>query len=319
MATPTESGAWVRVEDYGFPAGWRTGDSQTRGREYCRELEAGKILFFSGVPFDLPLQDREFLISQKQTESRFHKNISYRPNSGALRGASTESAEDRERLHRIMRAYAKNATGFVENFLSPYAGKLQLDFASFRPLEEKGRDLPTRKRNDLLHVDSFPTRPTQGARILRVFTNINPSVARIWLTGEPFHELAERFAHDAGIARYAAQGTSPLFRARTQAARAFKKLGVPLNAGSAYDRFMLHFHDWLKFNQEYQESSEKKVRSEFPPGCTWLVYTDGVPHAALGGQYALEHTYIVPREALVAPELAPINVLERMTGAELGA
>jgi hypothetical protein len=207
-------------------------------------------------------------------------------------------------------------TAFVARFLAPYAGELKLDFASFRPLEEQGRDLPTHRRNDLLHVDAFPTRPTHGARILRVFTNINPAQARVWLTGEPFHELAPRLAQEAGLSRYAAQAKSPLFRVRRTAAGWFRRAGLPVGDHSAYDLFMLHFHDWLKFNTEFQERSPR-VRSEFPAGCTWLVFTDGVPHAALSGQYALEHTYIIPRKALVAPDLAPVGVLEKLAETRL--
>ena len=45
---------------------------------HCDQLERGKVLFFSHVPFNFPPADREFLLSQKQTGSRFHKNISYR-------------------------------------------------------------------------------------------------------------------------------------------------------------------------------------------------------------------------------------------------
>lgn len=315
MATAERVNAWARIEDYSHPGGW-TG-SPERANGYCRQLEAGKILFFPGVPFDLPEADRAFLISQKQTASRFHKNISYRPQRDQLRGVSSEnSKDDRERAHCILREYSKNVTAFVAAFLAPYAGKLKLDFASFRPLEEQGRDLPTHRRNDLLHVDAFPTRPTQGARILRVFTNINPQQPRIWLTGEPFHELAPRLAPEAGLGRYAAQAKSPLFRARRSAAGWFRKLGISAGDHSAYDLFMLHFHDWLKFNADFQEHSPR-TRSEFPPGCTWLVFTDGVPHAALSGQYALEHTYIIPREALVAPELAPVEVLEKIAGTSL--
>ena len=290
-----------------------------RSRWYCDQLERGKVLFFRGIPFDFPQDDRDFLLSQKQTGSRFHKNISYRPKRGQLRGVSAENSKpERELAHAIMRAYSKSVTAFVCGFLAPYAGKLGLDFASFRPLEEQGRELPTQKRNDLFHVDAFPTRPTHGARILRVFTNMNPVQPRIWLTGEPFHELAPRLAPQAGLARYAAQARSPLFRLRRSVARLFRSAGVPVPNHSAYDLFMLHFHDWLKFNADFQEHSPR-MRSEFPPGCTWLVFTDGVPHAALSGQYALEHTYIVPRAALVAPEIAPIDVLERLSGTALTA
>ncbi len=319
MTSPLQTSSarsWLQIEDYRYPGGWRASQHEQRSLEYCRELEAGRILFFPGVPFDLPAADCAFLISQKQTGSRFHKNISYRPKQDILRGASAENSGDQQRLHSIMREYSQKVTQFVGSFLAPYAGKLVLDFASFRPLEEQGRELPLHKRNDLLHVDAFPTRPTRGARILRVFNNLNPTVPRIWRTGEPFHELAPRFAKDAGLSYYAMQSRSALFRLRRSATRAFRGLGLPLADRSAYDLFMLHFHDWLKENEPYQK--EEHTRSEFPPNCTWMVYTDGVPHAALSGQYALEHTYIVPREALVAPGLAPIDVLEKMSETALG-
>src|SRR6476659_9974702 len=144
---------------------------------HCDQLERGKVLFFSHVPFVLPDADREFLLSQKQTGSRFHKNISYRPTKDLLKGVD-DNSPDLERMNAIMRDFSASVTKFVSQFLAPYAGKMKLDFASFRPLEEQGRDLPLHKRNDLLHVDAFPTRPTRGGRILRVFTNINPAEPR---------------------------------------------------------------------------------------------------------------------------------------------
>jgi hypothetical protein len=44
-----------------------------------------------------------------------------------------------------------------------------------------------------------------------------------------------------------------------------------------------------------------------------------VPHAVESGQFALEQTVIVPREALVRPDVAPITVLERLCGLPLTA
>jgi len=46
-----------------------------QARWHCDQLERGKVLFFSYVPFEFPDADRAFLLSQKQTGSRFHKNI----------------------------------------------------------------------------------------------------------------------------------------------------------------------------------------------------------------------------------------------------
>src|ERR1700761_7973559 len=176
---------------------------------HCDQLERGKVLFFSHVPFAFPDADREFLLSQKQTESRFHKNISYRPAKDILKGVD-EGSPDRERMNTIMRGFSSSVTNFISQFLAPYAGKMKLDFASFRPLEEQGRDLSLHKRNDLLHVDAFPTRPTHGGRILRVFTNVNPDANRIWKITDRFDVLAKQFANDAGLPKYAKQATSPV-------------------------------------------------------------------------------------------------------------
>jgi hypothetical protein len=276
---------------------------------YCDQLERGKILFFRSVPFDFSQADCDFLLSQKQTGSRFHKNISYRPTQDILKGVSSDSP-DRERLQGIMRNFSQQAAEFVSSFLAPYAGKLKMDFASFRPLEEQNRDLPLHKRNDLLHVDAFPTRPTRGARILRFFININPVAERVWNVAEPFDALLPRLSR--------AQTISPRFRnpVSRALARAAAGMGLPVADRSRYDEYMLYLHDWLKENADFQQNWPKQ-QVVFPPGCTWMVYTDGVPHAVLSGRYALEQTFIVPCEAFVTREVAPVHVLEQMTGLAL--
>src|SRR5437588_13085439 len=281
-------------------------DPSKSGAWYCDQLERGKVLFFDDVPFDFPDADRDFLLSQKQIESRFHKNISYRPGADILKGVSTDSP-DRARLQAVMKHFSQQVTSFVSSFLAPYAGKLKLDFASFRPLEEEGRDLPLHKRNDLLHVDAFPTRPTRGGRILRFFVNINPEAGRVWNIGEPFDVLLPRLTK--------AQTISPPLRGAVTRSLAHlaSSMGLPVADRSRYDEYMLYLHDWLKENSDFQQNSPKQ-EMVFPPGCTWMVYTDGVPHAVLSGRYALEQTFIVPPEAFVTPEVAPIRVLESMTG-----
>src|SRR5215469_3398996 len=210
-----------------------------------------------------------------------------------------------------MRNFSAQAQKFVSSLLAPYAGKLQMDFASFRPLEEKSRDLPLHKRNDLLHVDAFPTRPTHGARILRFFVNINPAAGRIWNVGEAFDAFMPKLA--------SGQKLSPPYRGAItrNAVRAAAKIGLPVADRTRYDEYMLYLHDWLKENTDFQQNSPKQ-QLVFPPGCAWMVYTDGVPHAALSGQYALEQTFIVPIEVFVTPDVAPIKVLEAITGTQMG-
>ncbi|HWZ81776.1 MAG TPA: Kdo hydroxylase family protein [Terriglobales bacterium] len=298
--------SWLKVDDYGGN-GWLAGEPGDRARHYCAELEKGQILFFPAPPFALPQDDIDFLVSLKPADSRLHKNISYRPEQGVLRGFA--DAVNESRVHDIMQRYTDAVRKFVLAFLAPYAEKFQMDYASFRPIEEAGRNLALHKRNDLLHVDAFPSRPTRGGRILRIFTNVNPSKGRVWVVGERFPDLAARFAESAGLKKFATG--SGLLRGWK---RGLGTLGLPVADHAPYDKFMLYFHDWLKENDSFQNSKQGKEQLEFPPASTWIVFTDGVPHSALSGQFAMEQTFIIPVEALVAPEVSPIRVLEKMAG-----
>jgi len=155
--------------------GLATVDAQAR--DWCQRLEAGDILYFPQTPISFRPDDLSFLLGQQQTGSMLHKNIAYKPNQDSVSGLDADSGAAGQ-LQAVMRQYSQDVTRFLTGFLSPYEGRWQLDYASFRPLEEEGRDLPLRRRNDLLHTDAFPTRPTHGARILRFFNNIHPTRTR---------------------------------------------------------------------------------------------------------------------------------------------
>ena len=289
--------------------------SETQAQAWCAQLEAGEILYFPQTPVPISQDDLAFLLGLQQSDSSLHKNIAYKPNIDKLSGVDTKTADAAavSRLQGIMRQYSKSVVAFLTGFLSPYQAKWQLDYASFRPQEEEGRDLSLRKRNDLLHTDAFPTRPTHGARILRFFNNIHPTRTRDWVVGDPFATLVKQFA-PAEIA------PSPDNALR----RAAKGLGRSMGLGAAipsikrspYDDFMMRFHNFLKENARFQAECAK-YPWQFPAGSSWMVYTDTVPHAVLAGQYALEQTLLVAPEALVNPETSPLNVLQGIAGTAL--
>ncbi|MCS6806432.1 MAG: Kdo hydroxylase family protein [Acidobacteriota bacterium] len=283
----------------------------------CRQLEEGHILYFPQTPFELTPEERQFLLGQQQTGAGYHKNIAYRPLQHRVTGVASRARAQIEQLKTVMQAYSCRVTEFLSQFLAPYASSWRLDYASFRPQEEQGRNLRRRLRNDLLHVDAFPTRPTYGDRILRVFTNINPTEPRRWLTAETADVLIRRFV---GASELPSPRPSDRSTWRTRWRSLLKRgqaLGLPLALRSPYDEFMLRLHHFMKENHAYQLSCTKDAW-EFPPNSTWIVFTDMLAHAVLSGQYALEQTYIVSRHAMVAPEKAPIHVLETLVGAPLG-
>ena len=289
--------------------------SPDQSRAWCAQLESGDILYFPQTPIAIPDGDLQFLLGQQQTDSSLHKNIAYKPNIDKLSGVDTKTADAQAvaRLQSIMRWYSKSVTEFLTGFLAPYNANWQLDYASFRPQEEEGRDLPQRRRNDLLHTDAFPTRPTHGARILRFFNNIHPSRTRDWVVSDPFAKTVKQFA-PGEIAPHRDGAVS----------RAAKSLGRGIGLGAAipsikrspYDDFMMRFHNFLKENPRFQADCPK-YSFDFPPGSSWMVYTDTVPHAVLAGQYALEQTFLVRPEVLVAPQVSPLKVLEEIAGAQL--
>jgi hypothetical protein len=294
---------WLEVDAFDS-SGWHAARAGSRAEHYCSALEKGAILFFPQPPFDLPKPDADFLISLRSAESRFHKNISYRPHGDVLRG--TSDRVHRTQLHDVMRRFSSQARQFVSTFLRPYAAGLHMEYASFRPFEEKDRDLPLHKSNALLHVDSFPTRPTGGARILRMFTNINPVRGRDWMVANCFEPMAIDFMKSRPGS---SKGRLPILeRLKT----GLQSLGLPVRARSPYDQFMVEFHHWMKENTAFQKEQRGKQACSFPPFSTWLVYTDGLAHAVVAGQFVLEQTFLVPVESLVEPQVSPVRVFERL-------
>ena len=285
-------------------------------QDWCSKLEAGGILYFPETPVPLPEADLAFLLGQQQTSSSLHKNIAYKPDRDKLSGVDEKQSRpgEFERMQEVMRRYSASVENFLGEFLAPYHRRWRLDYASFRPLEEKGRDLPVRRRNDLLHTDAFPTRPTHGWRILRFFNNIHPARTRDWVVGEPFGSVVGAFTPSKlAIPR----ADSPVVRAGKQIAQATGLASlVPQWKRGPYDEFMMRLHNAMKEDSAFQASCRRE-EVRFAPGSSWMVYTETVPHAVLGGQYALEQTFLVDPDAMVRRESAPIAILEKMAGSPL--
>lgn len=274
----------------------------------AERLERGEVVHDPICPFPLPQgNDLQFLLQQRLA-SRAHKNISYNPHSGKAHGFLRQ-AEDgaSERLRSMLAEFSRTTTAWVARVLPRYARGWRLDMVSYRPEEEATRKLRWKARNDLLHVDAFPSRPTQGYRILRVFANINPTEPRVWVTSEPFGRLLDRYGSEVGLPS-AGLGLPGRFKRGL--------LGLFRPGGrrrSRYDEFMLRFHDFLKQNDSFQEHSPKRFWT-FQPGSAWLALTDTASHAVLRGRFALEHSYFIAPETLALPQESPAALLERACG-----
>lgn len=261
-------------------------------------LESGKVLYFPLVSFALNPVEHVFL-TPSCTDGK-SKNVSYDPGEDAVRGTDTAGSE-RKRLTTMLRRYGDAAQEFLLGLIPGYRSGLERARTSFRPVEIKGRLSSGRKDDARLHVDAFPSRPNQGRRIMRVFTNVNPhGQPRVWNLGEPFDNYAQRFLPSI---------SPPL----PGLAHVMQWLHITRSLRTPYDHIMLNLHDRGKLDLQYQESAPK-ARFEFPSGTTWIVFTDQVLHAALEGQYVFEQTFHLDVESLARPEQAPVHRLEYLTG-----
>jgi len=266
-------------------------------------LEQNELQVLTDCPFSLPDDDdRAFLFSQ-QSISRGSKDISFDPCNGRLTGLRLLDQHSRTRLAGILAKFSAGVTDWLQNCIPEYASGLSRDRVSLRTREEATRVSRLVARNDLLHIDHFPTRPSFGRRIVRVYVNIDPTDSHIWSVSERFPELLARFAAKNRIpARTIEQWVAP-----TQSmVRLFK--GKKANR-SAYDAWMLRLHDFLKENQGFQTKAARKVHT-FEPGTMWALFADGLAHAQLRGRYALEHSFFVDSSCLVNPQVSPVTLLE---------
>jgi hypothetical protein len=74
---------------------------------------------------------------------------------------------------------------------------------------------------------------------------------------------------------------------------------------------MLRLHDLAKADAAFQREAPQ-ARVDFAPGTTWVVFSDQVLHAAMGGQHMMEQTFYLDVEAQKHPESSPLRTLERL-------
>ncbi len=258
-------------------------------------IEAGDVIYFPALRFAVEAGEETLFTPAILGSS---KNASYDPAADRLGGTHATGA-DAQALRAFIRRFSDASAALIDRLLPAYRGEVTRGRASFRPAEIAGRASSWRKDDTRLHVDSFPATPSGGRRILRVFTNVNPSGrARSWRIGDDFETVARRFA---GRLRLPIPGAGHLLAL----------VRVTKTPRSPYDALMLQLHDRMKEDEEFQARSPQQA-FDFPAGSTWMAFTDQVSHAAMAGQYQLEQTFLLPVAAMLDERRSPLRILERL-------
>ena len=269
-------------------------------QELTDALESGAVVSLTGLDFPLSAEESRLLDPRILAKA---KNVSYTPATDEVGGTSCTGAEEKT-LRELMARYSRMARDLVTALFPDYRDKLRVMRTSLRPAEIAGRASSWRKDDTRLHVDAFPSQPTYGERILRVFCNVNPAgKPRVWRLGEPFGEVARRFVPKIG-------------RPFPGSAQLKYLLRLTKTMQSEYDYIMLELHDAMKADEGYQRSVGQ-TPILFNPGTTWICYADSVSHAALSGQHQLEQTIFVPLDAMRDITKSPLRILERLRNRDL--
>ena len=285
-----------RIKSFPF-TDWVLKLEESEKNECISSLENGQVLYFPKL--DFLVEEKEKANFSSELVSKDRKNISYDPLKNEMKGC-IGGFETQDVIHLMMKRYSSVVNEYVLSLLPEYKDHLTLARTSFRPVEIEGREVTSYRKNDtLLHVDSFPSNPTGGMRILRFFTNVNPfDKPRVWRVGEPYEDVAKRFLKEV-------KKPFPLSRV------VMEKLGITKSYRILYDHYMLGIHNTMKADQNYQKEVDQE-RVEFPTGSSWACFTDQVSHAVVSGQYVFEQSFYLSLEGLKHKESSPLGIMEKL-------
>lgn len=280
-------------------------------------LEHGKIVYFPKCPVPLAAESELSVMREDLPGQLKRKNASYHPETGKISGLD-ENSPAYEMTYRVLTTLSDVITAFLERTMPNLARNATIGTSSFRPVEEKGRDIKAHASSELIHVDAGTYGATNGDRILRFIINVNPAADRVWASKGSFPEVFDRYAEQAGLTgprgHIGRLDKNAIDRLRSSAIRGISRLGLPMASvldSSPYDRVMRRFHNFMKDTPEFQQDPAGYREIHFKPYSAWMVFADGVSHACLSGQHAFIWTCLTRLGNSRFPELAPINILRQ--------
>jgi hypothetical protein len=274
-------------------------------------LERGNIIRFLECPFPLPPAADIELLRDELPRRLNTKNVSYHPESDRVHGIK-DNEPLRAAAQRVLKAHSGTIEAFLQRVIPHLIPGWTVGTSSFRPIQEKGRNLKPHASNELVHIDAGAYGATNGDRILRVFVNVSPHEDRVWATKGTFAEVYTKHAAAAGIDGQHRLEKTPLGHLRTGLLRGLAATGIKeamVADSSPYDRLMRRFHNYMKDTPAFQAHDADYREIRFPPGSAWMVFTDTASHASVSGQHALVNTFIVRLARCRLPESAPLNIL----------
>lgn len=274
----------------------------------AERLEHGELIH-GIVPSLMPDATLQAALTQQELQDRHSRCISYHPRSQKVEGRKPSTPTEQVAFIQTLLRVSQRIQSWLKSALPYPMEGAHLEAIHLHVVEEALRTLPPEVRKDVLHLDfTFPY-ALDGWRKLTVVLNLHPTQEWVWITSETFASLLTQYGKEVGL-------PGQRGRSWTSWARSFPRLlGQTEPSETELERFLVQFNRFLRKSDQVQEKSIKRAR-QFEPGSLWMAMTDGISHAVLRGQYAIEHTFLIPPHFLHFPEQAPVAILRQRTAQE---
>lgn len=214
------------------------------------------------------------------------KNPSWVIQENQLKPGALDQKPDTEEFRVFLGEFFRVAESTVATALGLEDSSLCPDRVTWRPNELATTTRRWNARDDLFHLDSFPSRPAQGRRILRLFYNASQADCIVW---------SHTFNLDVYIRKYYCNGGQPSSGSR------------PDGFG---DNLMAQIHDQMKRQEDFQETAPRVLHS-FAPGEAWIVLTDTCLHSFLRGDWLMDVSWFVSAPWLTQSKWSPKACFDR--------
>ncbi len=269
------------------PKVFLSGDDSRLGHEGLAAFEAGYPVRIAEKLPCLLVDTLRKRVSSWPSRALGSKNPSWVIQEDQLKPGTLIQQADAEEFRAFLKEFYKAAACAVGRALGLEDSSLTPDRVTWRPNELATTVRRWNARDDLFHLDSFPSRPALGRRILRLFYNASYSDCVVW---------SHTFNIDYYIRNYIYDS---------------KALDQGSPAGGFSDSLMAQIHDQMKREEEFQEKAPRILHS-FAPGEAWIVLSDTCLHSFLRGDWLMDVSWFTSASWLTQSKWSPKSCFERL-------
>jgi hypothetical protein len=277
---------------------------KTMTQEYCEELEDAHVLQLDDSDIGLSKDEISFLSKNKFRRKDLFKPITWKNRDEEI--DNYKASNDGDKLSQIMKKYSQAITASLSKILMPYKLANKALLTEFFPSI-------TKENKQAFNYDFLPNHNINGSRILRFYTNISMDKFYKFKMPANFKGIVDKFGGKKSLVFPSLKGNSLKEKIGIKMKKLARSAGFSIGSTSPYDNFMMKLHKFIKKPKQEIKEMLGDNHLSFAPLTSWAVFSDGYFLDNSCKENILEQVFIIPKQALLNPEKAPLGLLERVT------